>query len=358
MLRPRAWPAAELAPRDFTMTVIVNSGSTFTPGLTLTADGTIEAGGTFLGAGTISGAFELLNEGQITGNSGTLTIDTGSFDNQGTLEATVGGNVTIGASVNVLDLSNGTLTAGTWYPFGGVISVPGPPITVDDASIDLSSAGMVTAGSVSVLNSLTQIGTAGALTLEAMGDVFLAGPFVDSGVLSVDFTNLSVADLTVTSGGQLILHFGSFEGPLTLNGVLEMAPAGELVDLPGAITGTGTIEIDTGVLISGPRTLTQAMVNNGNVVIQTSGPGVTIANSLSGTGEIDVDAGRLTLETGTSNTISFNRGFVQAAAVLDDPTAFAGTILGSGQRHRRGGAERCHRRYRHTERQHPLGDEW
>ncbi len=317
------------------MAVIVNSGSTVTvtpsPGLTLTADSTIEAGGVLQGAGTVSGAFELLNLGDINGQSGGLTIATGSFDNQGLVEANLGGNLSIGASVNFLDNSNGTLTAGTWYSSGGVLSVPGPAITVDDATIILSNGGTLNAGSASVLNSLTQIGTAGALTLSAMSQSFLSGPFIDSGVLSVDFTDLTVAGLTVSAGGRLILHAGSFHGALTLNGVLEMAPVGLSINLPGTIVGTGTIQVDSGALVPiiGPTTLTQTLVNNGNVMIQNAGPGsgVTIASSPVGSGEIDVLAGTLELAGDSGNAISFDRGSV-ATVVLDNPGSFTGTIVG------------------------------
>jgi hypothetical protein len=318
------------------MTVIVNSGSTLvvtSQGLTLTADSTIAVGGLLQGTGVISGAFELLNLGLITGMSGALTIDSGAFDNQGVVEATtgVGGSVTIGASVDLLDATSGTLTAGTWYSFGGVISLPGAQITQDDATIDLNG-GTLIAGATSVLTSLTSIGATGALSLSAMGQSSLSGPFVDSGLLSSSFTDLSVpGGLTVTSGGTLMLQFGSFTGALTLDGLLEML-SGEATNLPGNITGTGTIQVDYGaeVPIIGPATVSQTLINNGNITLQNTNAatGVTIATAPSGTGEIDVLAGTLELAGGSGNAISYDYGSNKAAIVLDNPAAFAAEILG------------------------------
>jgi hypothetical protein len=75
------------------MTVIVDNGSFFTitpaGGLTLTADSTIAAGGDLVGAGTISGPFDLLNLGTIDPSHGVIDINTGTFDNEGLVEAGV-----------------------------------------------------------------------------------------------------------------------------------------------------------------------------------------------------------------------------------------------------------------------------
>jgi hypothetical protein len=286
--------------------------------------------GRLIGPGTISGAFELLNLGQITGLPGPVTIDTGTFDNQGLVE----GNVTIGASVDLLDEANGTLTAGTWSPSGDIISLPGSAITVDDADIDLS-AGTLNAGSTSVVNSLTQIGTAGTLMLSAVGgqNVTFSQPLIDSGVLSAPDAGLSVAELTIASGGELIVQDVTFESGLTLFGVVATQNLGEGYNLPLSIIGTGTIQVNSGVNITGPRTLTQTIVNDGAVIIQNSGsgPGVKIANPSFGNGTFYVEAGTLELESGTSNTVSFdslNGSHSAAAAVLDEPAAFDGTIYG------------------------------
>ncbi len=94
------------------------------------------------------GTSALINQGTIekTGGTGTSTIlIDGTIDNSGTIEAASG---TLALSGSIAQVSNGTLTAGTWDATGGAtLSFPtGTNITDNEANVTIDGQGAAIAG--------------------------------------------------------------------------------------------------------------------------------------------------------------------------------------------------------------------
>jgi hypothetical protein len=316
-------------------TSFVGKGSTLTVtqanGLTLISDLVVQAGGVLDGAGSITGPFTLLNQGTILGDgspSGILDINTGTFTNQGTVRA-LNSLVYIEASVNTPNLSNGTLSGGTWESYSdlrlltGLIGTDNATIFMAGSFEDFNS----TAGTMqSVLNSLSVVATAGSLTLDGPNWAASAS-IIDNGTVQVSVSTISaVSGITISPTGFLSTS-SSILSPLTVNGTLQMTGT-----LPSAITGSGTIETVGNLQFQTGTPYAQTVVDNGRISNANTGGIVTFAGGISGSGAFDISGGsNAALTSGielpatlTNNLVQFDSNFGEL--ILDSPTTFTGKI--------------------------------
>jgi hypothetical protein len=287
------------------------------------ADGEIDMGGGTLDAGTVENSgFDIQGYGQVTttgvltnnseidgyhGNGLTLTL--GGLVNDGTLVAS--GNLTVQVPSGFAQFSNGALTGGAYEAVtssGTLYLDIGGVVTTDGASIMLDGGGAIdsfdTASSsyVSLQSTLNLISAAGSLSL---ADQTYDGqtPLTVAGVLSLSSAILDATQLTIDPGGMVsgngtidssIANSGAIFAGLPIAPNSENEPGGEL-DIQGAVTGDGTIEIIPEQLVGYPDSY------------ETS-----------------------TLELGGSDSdnVSFADG--TGALQLDAPSAFSGTITLGG----------------------------
>ncbi len=274
------------------MTIIVNSGSTLTitqpSGLTLTDDSTIAALGALNGAGTITGAFALINGGLIESTTGfsTLEIDSAAFTNSGVV-MTAAGDTTLqfASSVAVSNFSNGTLTGGVWDVTNNstLLFEPGV-ITDDDANIAFGSSAAGNAsifnsgsnGDQPILNTLTHIGTAGALSVDNQPWAVPGSVVVDGDLTLADTEFAAGGGVSVSPTGHIAGSSATIASPMILNGVLEVQGNG--LTLSSSVSGTGTMAVDpSGLLVlGGTSTSVPTLVNYGTVWFGSPGaPGGT-----------------------------------------------------------------------------------
>jgi Tryptophan-rich Synechocystis species C-terminal domain len=294
----------------------LNGDLTVATDLAIQAGGEIDMGGATLAAGTlenegsdIQGYGQVDTTGILTNNSliggNGLTLTLGGLVNNGTLEAT-GGNLTVQVPSGFAELSDGTLTGGTYaaaysgtlyLDVGGVVTTDGATISLDNGG-EIDSFDSESSTYVSIESTLNLIAAAGSLSL-ADQTVDWEAPLTVAGTLSLsDEAVLDAAQLTVDAGG-VVNGIGTIDGAIANSGVIFAGSAtpppdfetvdGEL-DIQGAITGDGTIEIAPEQLF---------MLN----YYQTA-----------------------TLELGgpDSENVSFADG--TGTLQLDDPTAFSGTL--------------------------------
>jgi Hint domain len=344
------------------MTILVNSGTTLPipPDVTLTADSTIEAGGILTGGGSITGAFDLLNDGLLDAFTGPVTVATGSFNNQGTVEAS-SFDVTVAASLDTANFSNGTLTGGAWWAVWATIALPVGPITTDDADIEIIGGGPTlpaaileqdpdTSGTQSILNTVTDVGVGGVLDITQLSAWSVAGSFVADGTVFFDVPDggisgggpsgsgtLSAADgITVSSTGTLDVQ-GTIASPLIIDGTLDVVSTLALED---AVSGTGTIEIQPGgllnrdgIVISPDVSIIQGSGLSGTVVSGGSLGFLSIqdSSSLAASSVVEV-TGALSTDVGFVgyNPNNFPEkdltGVQFGELILDSPLSFSGTI--------------------------------
>jgi fibronectin-binding autotransporter adhesin len=230
------------------------AGTTITiaSGDTLTLSGT----GSSL-AGSVTGAGATLT---IAG--GTTTLDTTTFS-VSTLSLT-GGTTTLNESLTFTGaLSEGagatlTLTTGDKYTFGGAVTLSG---TVDGAStLKVSNA------------------TVNGLTIGGTADLEDAGTVEQTGAITVGDRTSSAAVLTIAAGADYTIEAGGIAlgkaktSSIKNSGTLTDAAAGVTViavktndtgsvvvmdgtlDFSGALTGTGTMTVDSGANLEADRT--------------------------------------------------------------------------------------------------------
>jgi collagen type I/II/III/V/XI/XXIV/XXVII alpha len=326
------------------MTVIVNKGSTFTitptGGLTLTADSTIAgtgfSGGILVGAGTISGPFELLNLGAIEPTRGPIDINTGTFDNEGVVDA-ASYDVTIESGVAIPNLSAGILTGGTWEVSGADISFPTGPITTLNAFVDMLGTGTIedfVVGSIQpIQNSVSVIGTAGVLQLESANWSAPGSLRNDGTVILSDATVSTAGGLTISPTGQLLAYdTDTINGPLVNNGTVDAIGG---LRLAGSLSGNGLLE--GSFTLPASQTYDQSFVSpNGftssiGIYSPTEGGTATFAGSLSGNWQFGISGGTnaaaptaLELAPSISYNVSFDDNHDEL--ILDSPSGFGGTL--------------------------------
>ena len=322
------------------MTIIVNKGSTFTitpsGGLTLTADSTIAAGGDVVGAGTISGPFELLNLGGIESTRGPIDINTGTFDNEGQVDA---GNfgVIIETGVAAPNLSSGTLTGGQWTVLSANISFPTGPITTLNASVEILGTGSIedfVGGSPQpIQNSVSVIGTAGVLRLLSDTNWSAPGSLRNEGSIILSRATVTTAGgLTIAPTGLLSTDgFNTVNGPLVNNGTI----IANGLRLTGSLSGGGLME--GSFTLPASQTYDQNFVSPSGSISSigiyspTVGGTATFAGPLSGEWQFGISGGvdaaaptALELASSISDNVSFDVNHDEL--ILDSLSGFSGIL--------------------------------
>jgi hypothetical protein len=194
--------------------------------------------------------------------TGGLTLTSGTFDNQGTVEALNGSNVTYAASAVTANNLAGVLTGGIWRAestgAGATVTLRGSIITTNAADVYLKGAGsVIQVGTTSIDGTLHT--NNGALRLQD-GRVFNAtansGNFTNNGLLEV--TDATFTSNTLASNGNIV----SFGNSTVTTG------AGNRVTGTGAISSSfGTLTITRGVDMGAGSSMT----SNAGATIDLSG---------------------------------------------------------------------------------------
>ncbi len=190
----------------------------------------------------------VLNTGTLRGSgTGGLTLTSGIFDNQGTVEALNGSSVTYVGNTSTANNLAGVLTGGLWRAEstgnGATVTLRGQHITTNAADIYLSGAGSViqVTNPSSVTQSIdnTLHTNNGALRLQN-GRTFTAtansGNFTNNGLL--ELTDSTFNANTLASNGT-VLSFG--------NSTLTTAPGTQVTGTGAIASSFGTLTITRGV---------------------------------------------------------------------------------------------------------------
>jgi hypothetical protein len=243
----------------------------------------------------------------------------GGLVNEGTLEVGTG-SLTVQVPSGFAELSDGTLTGGTYaagysentaansstlyLDIGGVVTTDGAAISLDRGG-EIDSFDSASSSYVSIESTLNLIAATGNLSL-ADQTFNWETPLTVAGTLSLSSTETEQADLdapqlTIDAGG-VVKGTGTIDCPISNSGVIiaglttrpapfETVP--DDMDIQGAVTGDGTIEIAPGQLIS--------------ELYYSEYEGATL----------DLDGPQ-------SEDVSFADG--TGTLQLDDPTAFSGSL--------------------------------
>ena len=331
------------------MTVIVNNGQTLTvtnsSGLALSSDSTVAAGGLLDGTGTITGGFTLLNLGTIAADvpGGLLSVNAATLTNQGTIFAN-NEQLTVPSSVVVTNLSGSTLTGGVWEAAGiGILSVRSAEILTDNATITLSgTTSALTSGGtpVTIDNSLTTVGSSGALNLLSGRNFQASNSLVVNGTVTLGGGTLSAPTNGLTIGatgnvvGAGVIDPGT---PVTDNGKIEASGGTLTVPGVGDVSGGGTLQVDAGasLVLQAFGSYAETLVNNGTIDAAFAGltGNLGIGGAYSGTGSFLIQGGFdsadrtiLELPSGLSANVAFDTNYGEL--LLDVASTFTGTLSG------------------------------
>ena len=224
-------------------------------------DGQITSAGQY----AISGI--AVNRGMLYGS---FTLAAGTFDNAGgTLQST--GNLIV-ASSGFANLSNGTLTGGTYFPLGGNITFEvNGPITTLAATVSLVQGTLQTYAAsgtslVTLQSSLSTIAPSGFLFVD---DYANAKALTVAGTVIVNSGSLNAPSLTIAATGIVALSAAAagtatLSGGITDNGLIAATvnsnQAGDgsyynsNVVIGGAVLGTGTIVVGPSVSFTSTTT--------------------------------------------------------------------------------------------------------
>jgi T5SS/PEP-CTERM-associated repeat protein len=228
------------------MTLAANATLTLSGSLAEAAGASIGGAGTFvIGAG---GTLQAM-----AGNGSNIAINAAALSNQGLLDVTTGGTLTLGAAA-FSNLSGGTLTGGAFEVDGtGILQLPNnAAVKVDNACIVLNGGTVqwknTGAGTTqSLAQTLGTIGTAGTLAVQSGVGFAVAGTLTVQGRIELTDATLSGATLAVAAAATVI-GSGTISGAIADNGLVE-ASGGSLT-LANAMTGAGTIGIDANSVLT------------------------------------------------------------------------------------------------------------
>lgn len=321
---------------------------------------------TVQGEGAFSLGLDLINQGLVNANAGTLNVQPTAATNTGTMQASTG---------STLAFTNGVPTP--YNNTGGTIqALNGGMVQLDDGiytggTLTTVGTGVIQFNNAAVLNSLTNSGTLQVLTAN---DATLENTINNTGVIQVPSANLFMSgNVTLSGAGSLILSgSGSLRqlgGSDTLTNQQLIHGSGTILHLPltnqgtvaadvsastlalssGVVsntavleaTGGGTLEVDTKVNNSGGKITalggstviltSNASINGGT--LSTTGTGTIQSQNavLDGTVNIPTNAGKLLVHNfdlflqGTIN----NKGTIAVSGtncvILNQPTTLTGT---------------------------------
>ena len=245
----------------------------------------ILSGFTLQGAGQLgTGGMELTNGGVIQGNDTNalvVNLGSGNFVNGGLLSASGAGGVALtsgiftnnaSGTVQALDgssltfqpgmidtnLAEGDLVNGFWRAIanghGATLSITGGPVIRDAARLLLQGSGsVIQSGNGSTFQPLEQTLT----NVTSLGNIRILGNrgyvstlgMIDDGTIQLQGGTFQTNGLTITA------PFGWFQGdgvvnePVTNNRLIEATDSGQVLDITGAISGTGSMQVDNGATI-------------------------------------------------------------------------------------------------------------
>ena len=237
--------------RGETSSVYSSSGT-----LTIGPNISIATGSNLGTVGNTTGS--IVNNGVISSpvSGVTLTI-AGTFTNNGTIQASNGGNVTISSPSLLTNLDSGTLVGGTWNVFAGsTLNLPSTSITANAANVQLSGTG----SNFTALNTLAS--NTGTLTV-AGGRIFTTSAplLTNDGLLAIfSGSEINASAFDDNSDGTMSFQLskgttasGLFDasGTVNLGGTLEwsLAPGytpaiGDLLTILGGSSVSGVF-VDT-----------------------------------------------------------------------------------------------------------------
>ena len=305
-------------------------------------------GGTIFNIGSLSGLVSgngtIFNPGATLINSGTILNDGGAFfelaplTNTGTLMTSGSGGSFLGVqTTSFSNLSNGTLTGGTYIAQGtnlasfNLIQLPisaSSPATTLAATLILDGPGAGIGGTAnnaffSIGTQLRTIAAGGTLQLLNGASFTDTGTLTDAGLLTLNGGTLSSSGLTVSGTFQ---GFGTITGGVT-NAGGSIGVMGRLV-VPGSIGGSGSLSLANGGTLLVQGASAPSLTNNGTIF---NTAGFLNLGSVTGSGTIVVYNGASIEVAGSvaaGQTILF--GGANVTARLDSPLAFNGTLAGFG----------------------------
>jgi hypothetical protein len=267
--------------------VIMTANSSIQGTGTLTNQNTIQGSGTIGTADTLT----LINSGTINANSSAypLSISVISLTNTGTLEATAGGTLEIGAVAN----TGGTILAsGT----GSSVLLEG---TISGGTLTSNSGGVLDMEGGTTLKTLT-ISTGSTVDVLNNSTLLLQGTITNKGTINL----LSTGDVT----------FLEISGDVTLAGtgkVVLPSDGESIIDGGGTLTNQNTIE-------GGGYISTNVFINTGTIIADNSSHILMIQT-----------VGSFSNSSGTKNgTLKVNAG--DTLFIVSDLSNFSGTTLTGG----------------------------
>jgi fibronectin-binding autotransporter adhesin len=322
-------------------------------GLTLTnVNNTIKGNGNI---GNVSG-MDVVNDSGGTieattasGQTTTLTLDSGTLTNNGTLGADAGTTLHVQNPGVLTNFNSGTLTGGT-YDANGTIQVDslgssGGEIVTNNANIILNGA---SGGAAALLdsagkNALSALATnKGSFTIENGGnaaDFKTAGNFTNDGTLTVgsgskfdvngNLTNFSSSTDTLTGGTYNVTGTLQFNGANIKTNAASITLTGTSSQIVNQTGGNGLANLATNAStgsfsLEGGRTLTTAgnFTNNGKLTVG-SGSSFTVG----GTGTTLTQAAGTTTVAGSLTTKDYKQSAgttqVNSGGTLTATTAYS-----------------------------------
>ncbi|MGS4946643.1 choice-of-anchor D domain-containing protein [Meridianimarinicoccus sp. RP-17] len=196
----------------------------------------------------------VVNDGILRASgAGGLILTSGSFDNQGLVEAVDGSSVEYSGSGVTLNNVGGVLTGGQWRAAGAgsTIDIRGGDVTTNAAEIVLSGAGSAfrnVTGITPVALEDTLTDNDGTLRVLANRDFAAANGLTNRGAIELGGGTLSAPTLTNTATGQ-IFGFGSIVPNVGNSGVVR-ATGGTLSADAGITAASGTVISEAGATMA------------------------------------------------------------------------------------------------------------
>jgi len=287
----------------------LTDGTTWTIGSGITVDGNTGTIGPVPGG---AGTFSVVNDGTVGSSlgGGSLFLNGGSWNNQGIIEALNGSTTDLDPAA-LANVSDGTLTGGTWKVAGSAsaVEIISSPIHTNDAAILLDGTGAALTGETGGANLLTDLTrNQGSLTL------------LDGAILTTDaaLTNSGLVDIEVDSTLNVGGVYTQTAGTTIVNGTLTSTAF--LMNIDGGILlGDGTVFAVVNPPSAAPSTLHRQKVpapltlsgltptyNGGpEAVVATTMPaGLPVDITYNGTSNVPTDAGSYTV-TATIDDLSY-----------------------------------------------------
>lgn len=283
------------------------------------------------------GDVSLTTSGDITGQTGNGIVLHGGANGAGDITATIGGGVSGAVGLDIVSHGNGAVTVTNNGHITGTTSF-GINVDQDDAgatgSTHITNTGSVAGADGVVAISIQENGT-GTATIDNSGTIGTAdaGSVTSSTYAIVETGGEITINNTGHINGDISVATATFNnnagGTWTVAGSGVFGDASSIVnhgdiDLHGAsISGTGLSIANYATIDSwGTASISGTITNTGTIEVH--GGDLTLFGSLSGTGSVTVDAGALlTLEGTVSQTITLAD---DGAHLQIDTSTFGGSI--------------------------------